>query len=105
MATTTEIPVVIHADAAARVAQLCMQQHLEQMIEHTKQTVTELERVEVEAWDEEYDPGQAHVCLIAWRHGPSRSSLDASDAWNDWFIQSFPADVARWFSLDFCYRG
>lgn len=105
MATATDTPVQVTSEAEARLSQLGMHQEVQQMIDHARLTIPELVALEVETWDDEFEPGEPHLCLVAWRNGPGRVDLETWNQWVHWFVRTFPPPVARWFSLDLAYRG
>jgi len=106
MTIKTDVPVVISTDAAARIAQLGIQREVEQMLEHTRQTVPGLEAIELEAWDDEFEPGQPHLTINAWRPGCSTSVDDFApqEVLGSWLMRTFSADVTRWISFDLFFR-
>ena len=107
MATTTEIPVQIHPEAAARVAELGMEKELQLMLEHTRQTVPGLESIEVETYESEGDEERPHICIVGLRPGVCASPDDyrPKDEWNAWFVRTFPPEVLWWFLFSLEYRG
>jgi hypothetical protein len=107
MTIKTDIPVVIRPEAAARIEQLGIQREVEQMLEHTRQSVPGLESIEVEAWDDEFEPGQPHLSIVGWRPGCSSSGadFDPETEWGSWFVRAFQPEVVRWFSFYICYRN
>jgi len=106
MATTTEIPVHFTPEAVARIAQLGIEREVQLMIEHTRQSISGLESIDVETWDDESEPGESHLTINAWRPGTSKSLLDYApkDEWVRWFLDTFPPDVLRWLSFDLYFR-
>ncbi len=104
MAATTAIPVEIAPDAAARIEELGMQREFEAMLEHTKQTVTNLESISVTRFDDPDDPEESRVTIKAWQHGPPSVDIAAWDHWGSWFVKTFPPDVCRYFSFTTRYR-
>jgi hypothetical protein len=108
MATTTDIPVHITPEAAARIAELGMEREVQQMLDHTKQTVRGLESIGVTTWDSDSDPqGPAHLMLTGWRPGMPSSVEDLlpESEWGSWFVRAFPPQVAWWFIFVIEYRG
>jgi hypothetical protein len=106
MSTTSAIPVQFTSEATARIAQLGIEREVQTMIEHTKQIISGLESIEVETWDDEFEPGEPHLTIVAWRPGECQSveDLQPMDGWYDWFSRSLGPDVRRWFSFDLLYR-
>jgi len=65
MSATTTVPVTITPEAAARLAELGLQAQLEQMVEHTRQTVPDLVCIEL-TYREPYDTGiTPGICIEA----------------------------------------
>jgi hypothetical protein len=103
MATSTTIPVTIDPEAADLIAALGMERPFREMIEHSKQTLANLKRIEVEydyKFDEPDDP-TIHLLLLldpstdrATLEFPIRRDLIA------WFLKTYHGDVARHFLLD-----
>jgi len=102
----TDIPTTIHPDAAARIVQLGIGHEVEQMLEHTKQTVPGLEAIEIETWDDEFEPGEPHLSINVWRPGSSTSLDDYAPQreFGSWLVRTFSPDIARWVSVDLFFR-
>jgi hypothetical protein len=107
MTIKTDIPVVIRPEAATRIAELGIQREVEQMLEYTRHNVPGLESIEIEAWDDEFEPGQPHLRITGWRPGciSSKEDLLPEREWGSWFVRAFVPDVLRWFSFFICYRN
>ena len=107
MTVKTDIPVVIRPEAAARIEELGIHREVEQMLEHTRQSVPGLEAIEVEAWDDEFEPGQPHLSINAWRppSGAATPDYEPEQSWGSWLVRTFPPEVARWLSFDLLYRS
>jgi hypothetical protein len=104
MAAPTTLPVEVTPAAAARIEELGMQREFEQMLEHTKQTVTELHSIEVTLFNDPYEPGEPRLVITVRREGPGSVDDPTWDNWTDWVIHSFPPDVYRWFGFHVSYR-
>src|SRR4051794_17753734 len=66
VSTVASIPMTISAEATAHVAQLGMQAEFERMVEHTRQTIPGLTRINVVV-DPPYDEGDWPAVVIeAW---------------------------------------
>ena len=97
--TPTTIPVTITPEAAARVAALGMQAGLEQMLEHTRQTVPDLRAVQAEEAPP-YDSGdESGVTIWAVRPVPLVEYDTTDDEWGAWKVDTFPPDVCRYFVM------
>src|SRR5262245_24026230 len=99
MNLNTTIPVNITPEAAEHVAQLGMQAELEQMLQHTLQTVSGLHRIDVTLHDS-YDLGdEPGVVIEAWRD-PACHSPDDKTQWElgRWQVETFSPDVCWHFT-------
>jgi hypothetical protein len=91
-------------EAKALVDALGMQPELTAMLEHTRQTVTELESIDVERYDDPEGADEPRVVITAWRNDPDLANDRARDQWRDWFVETFSGDV-RWnFGFSVRYR-
>jgi hypothetical protein len=99
MPSSTSVPVTVTPEAAARVAELGMQAALEQMIEHTRQVVAGLQRIEV-VLDPPYDTGdEPYLTIWAVTSEPYRDEDTTEWDWGSWKVQTFPPDVYRHIAL------
>lgn len=99
MAMITAVPVSITDEAAARVAELGMQNELAQMIEHTQQAVAGLVRINVvlaQPWDTGDEPT---IVIEAKRRNPTPVGDQTGREWGAWFVDAFPPDVVRHFIM------
>lgn len=100
MSAITSIPVNVTAEAAAQVAKLGMQAQLQQMIEHTRQTVPGLRCIDVELaprYDEpDEEPG---VTIVATRDDPHLDDDPTGRRLGHWLVTTFPPDVCRHFAI------
>jgi hypothetical protein len=104
MAAPTTVPVEVSADAAARIKELGMQREFERMLEHTKQTVSDLQSIEVTLYDDPYEPGEPRMVITAWREGPGTIADPTRANWVDWYVETLPPDICRWFGFQVDYR-
>lgn len=105
MVTALIVPVTITPEAAERVAELGMQTELERMLEHTKQAVDGLLRIDVNLAPP-YDTGDEPGILIEPVSCKSFRLGDAADrAWGEWKIDTFPPDVCRHFAMLPCWEN
>ena len=99
MSSTVDGPVTISPEAAARVAELGLRREFEQILEHTRQTIPGLRRIEVtlappvDAGD---DPRVILDAILAGRDSPQNP---VTDRWRDWVLATFSPDVWRHFML------
>jgi hypothetical protein len=99
MAESTTVPVTMTPEAEARVAELGMRAELEQMLEHTRQTVPGLWRIEVTR-TEPYDTGNEPGLMIeAYSDRPYVREDKIWWNWSTWFIATFPPQVCEHFVL------
>jgi hypothetical protein len=106
MSQVATVPLMISEEAAAHIAQLGMQAEFEQMLEHTRQTVSELRRIEV-SLELPYDLGDEDGILIqAIRDRAAYVAKDpTSSDWGEWFIFAFAPDVRRHFTFWVVYES
>jgi hypothetical protein len=106
MAAPATIPVTIAHEADERIKELGMQREVDMMLEHTRQAIPDLEALEVDVWHDMTQPGEAHVEMIGWRAGASKSLDDylPQTEWGTWFVRTFPPRVCLWFSFTLLYR-
>jgi hypothetical protein len=97
MATTT-VPITIHPDVAARIAELAMEREFQQMLDHTREAVPGLRAIEVELLE---DPCDHHLTLlIASMREDSGPVDDPTDSnWGAWFVRAFPPEVVQHFIM------
>ncbi len=99
----TDVPVTVTDGAAAHIAALGMQREFEQMIEYTRLTVPDLERIEVilDGGPCGNDPG-----ILIWAHrpdpGPGDDPTDRN--WGGWQIGAFPPEVWKNFTMLSAYE-
>jgi hypothetical protein len=99
------VPVTITSEAAARVTELGMQTELDQMLEHTRQTIPQLSKIAVDV-ALSYDTGteigvsiEAYT-TIQWVR-EDRTQWD----WWAWQVRSFPPQVCEHFSFHLLHEG
>jgi hypothetical protein len=100
MQTHTAIPVTVTPEAADRVAELGLQTEFEHMLEHARQTIPGLQRIEVELAPP-YDMGdEDRVRIQAFRDPATRTPEDRTwREWIDWEISTFSPDVLRYIGV------
>jgi hypothetical protein len=103
MSTATTVPVSITPVAAARVAELGMQAELDRMLEHTRQTVAGLLRIEV-VLAPPYDTGDEDgITIEAFKKEPYDPSDRTQWDWGTWLVDNFHPDVWRHFAMLIIY--
>ena len=99
MAAVTTFPITVEADAAARVAELGMQAELQQMIEHTRQAVPDLQDIRV-VLEPPYDTGdEPYLTIYSTRKGGYNGDDPTQREWGAWKINTFSPDVCRHFAM------
>jgi hypothetical protein len=101
---TATIPVTVTEEAAARVAKLGMHREFEQILEHTKQTVTHLRRIEVALNEVPWLRDHPLVLLTAWRSQWDGENDRTDWNWIRWFAETFSSEVCDNFGMDTLYE-
>jgi hypothetical protein len=95
MSASTDIPVTITPEAAARLAELGMQAEFEQMVEHARQVVSDLVAIEVEI-AEPYDTGsEPGINIRAYSDRPYVPEDRTSWDFGVWEVRTFPPQVCE----------
>jgi hypothetical protein len=102
--STHNVPVEVASDAAARIQELGFQGEFEMMVDHTKQIVTDLLSLEITLYEDPDEPGEPRIVITAWREGPGTVSDPTRSKWVDWYLETFPADICRWFLFEVDYK-
>ena len=107
MTTATTAPMTITDEAAARIDELGLRSHFETMIEHLRQVVPDLLRIEVEA---QWDPCERELCrIMIWAYRPPHLDPYMDDPtnrnWVEWIIQAFPPEVFMHFVMSCAYEA
>ena len=99
MSSTVDGPVTISPEATARVAELGLQREFEQILEHTRQSIPGLRRIEVTlapAHDTGDDPRIILDAFLSDRDSPQNP---VTNRWRDWVLATCSPDVWRHFML------
>src|SRR4051794_24902193 len=105
MTESVEVPVVVTPEAATRIAELGMQAELERMLEHARQTIPGLQRLEVER-AERYDLGEEPgVAIDAYTAQSWVAGAQTSGNWREWMINTFPPRVCEHFAFTILHRN
>jgi hypothetical protein len=103
--STTTVPVTITPEATARLAELGMLAELEQMLEHTRQVVPGLRKIEVNInlpYETHTDIGIGIEAYSTLAYVPGdRTHWD----WGAWKVRAFPPEVCEHFSFGLMYEG
>jgi hypothetical protein len=103
MTRTTDIPITVQPDAAARVAELGMQREFQEMLDHTRQTVSDLHAIEVTLEYDPCEPGDPTVVIISYRRHVWTGDDPTDRNWGAWFVRQYSPDVVRHFVMLSCY--
>lgn len=99
MSASTDVPVTISPEAAARVAELGMQKEMEQMIAHVREVVPSLVAIEVEI-AERYDlGGEPGISIIPYSDQPYVEEDRTSWELIGWESRTFPPQVLEHFAI------
>jgi hypothetical protein len=101
MTTFASVPVTVTPEAAARIAALGFQTHIERMIEHVRQVDSEVERIEVILYDR-YELGDEPGLAIDVYSKRPFDPADRTDAeLTRWVVTHFPPEVLENLILDY----
>ena len=90
---TSTIPVTVTPEAAARIAELGFEAHVETMLEYARQNIAGLVRLEV-VLNERYDlGGEPGVAIDAWSERPFVPGDNTSRDLVGWLVDTFPPEV------------
>lgn len=109
MSAVVQVPVTMPAEAIELIDELGLRHPVEEMIEHTRQAVTELRSIEIDVWyeyDMEDRPPLPHLTVIAWRDGHRSSADEATEReWFGWSVRTYPPEVKQHISFAVqCHR-
>jgi hypothetical protein len=101
MATDTTVPVQIESEAAERLAQLGLQREFEQMLEHARQTIPHIRRIEVTSPPRYDNGGDPLVYLEVYVTQPESSEerLRLNYDYDHWVFRTFLPEVHEHFPL------
>jgi hypothetical protein len=95
MSAPATVPITITPEAAARIDELGIRSEVEQMIEHTRQTVPALKRIEV-VLEDAYDTwDQPYLTIHATRGDAYRPGDRVDQEWGHWRVSTFPPEVCQ----------
>jgi hypothetical protein len=95
----TAIPVTVTPEAAARVAELGLQRELEEMVQHTLETIPSLRSVEV-VLELPYDTGDdIRIAIRATAHLDAAGMSQAKQQWRAWVVETYPSRVLAYINL------
>jgi hypothetical protein len=99
MTTTESIPVTVTSEASAFIQQLGLDAEFDRMIEHTRQAVPNLRRIEVTY---EFDlSDEMHSSVVIWSHRDRHQAGDdpTNRGWSRWLVETFPPAVCQHFVM------
>jgi hypothetical protein len=102
MSASTAIPVDVTPEAAARIAELGMQTQLNQMIEHVRQAVPDLRRIEVVLYHRYDLEDTAGISVNAFTSLPLVPDETTEREIDLWAVSTFPPEVLEHFVI--CVR-
>jgi hypothetical protein len=100
----TTIPVTINSEAAERIAELGIEREIQQMLDHTKQTVPGVRAIEVELQYDPCEPGFPVIVIISYRPNPGPGDDPTNRKWGEWYVDTFPPDAHRRIVMLSCYE-
>jgi hypothetical protein len=104
MNPTTNVPLTVTPEAAARVAELGMQRELEEMLERARQSVPDLRAIDVQLWGP-YDEGdEPRVVILATKASRILPYDPTENELGRWEVTTFPPDVCRHFVMLIMYE-
>jgi hypothetical protein len=105
MATDT-IPITITPEAAGQAAAYGLRRELDELIEHTRQVIPDLDSIEVTRHVIFEEPELPRIIVTARRHGPP--GPEHRQLWRDWLRpiwDRFPTRAYEVIQLDIQYRN
>jgi len=84
MSTSATIPVTITPEAAARIAKLGLQEHVDKTIEYARTQLPEIVRIEVNLYDRFELGDEPALCVEAWSNRPFHSDEHISEKLTKW---------------------
>jgi hypothetical protein len=104
MSTSTTIPVTVTPEASACIAQLGFQAEVDRMIDHVRQHLPEVERIEVVLYYR-YDLGdEPGLAVDIYSRHPFNENESISGDLSKWFVRAFPSEVLEHVIMDY-HRG
>jgi hypothetical protein len=95
MNASTDVPLTITPEAAARIAELGIQKEFEQMLEHARRVVADLAAIDVEI-AEPYDTGaEPGINIWAYSDRPFVPADTTSQDLGKWRVRTFPPQVCE----------
>lgn len=93
MSTVIGVPVVIPANVTEYVAELGYEKQFEAMLQHVRENVPELVRIEVERYERLEKDDHDGMCITVFTLRPSVETEAAFWTLNRWVHQNFPPEV------------
>ena len=99
MATTTDVPVTITPEAAARAAELGIRADLDRMVEQARRTFPRMRRMDVILRGPTETDDDDKILIEVYGPPPVSIPDPEGQEWERWELKEFPADVLRWVLL------
>jgi hypothetical protein len=101
MSTSATVPLTVTPEAAARIAELGITDHVERMIEHARQKLPELERIEVVLYGRDELGDEPGLAIDIYSRRPYE--LPNRDERNliRWMVREFPPEVLQFIIMDY----
>ncbi len=101
MNATETIPITVEPEAATRIAELVFSEHMDRMIDHARETVPQIQRIEVVMNYRYDDPSPDGVYIHVWSDHSCDPDLKDWEELTSWMIETFPPEVLE--HLGMCY--
>jgi hypothetical protein len=101
MTTSATIPVTVTPEAAARIAELGLEAEVERMIDHARQHLPDVERIEVILYDR-FDGCDAQgISIDVYSRRPFNPDESISRDLSRWFVRAFDSEVLEQVIMDY----
>lgn len=101
--TTATIPVTVTPEAAERIARLGLQAAVDRMIDHARQHLPEVERIEVILYERDYSP-ESGLSVDVYSRRPFSPEEHISSEVCGWLAREFTGEVLEHVIMDY-YPG
>ena len=104
MSASATIPTTVTPEAAARIAELGIQGEVDRMLEHTRQTIPNLRRIDVTLDDPHGTGDQPYLTIWATRGDTYHPDDSSRQEWGRWKVTTFPPQVCEQITLVTSYE-
>ena len=94
------IPVTISPDSQARVAELGLQDELDDVLEFTTTTLRDIHSVAITLFRDELEPDGQSLRITVWKAAPYLRRDPERKTWIDGVVQMTTDSFRRWFVFD-----